>query len=369
MAKDRLSVWGPALAKRILNDSLKLEKGESVVIEAWTRNIPWVDYFIIEARRVGAFPLVIYDSDKAFWYAYESGWLENLGTFGGVDHSIWENADGYVYLYGPSDRTRFLTLPEKDREKAFAFEEEWFRIAKERKIRWARIELTRATPKLAREYGVNYEKWMKELFEASTINPNELSTLGNDLAQKMQGGSALSITHPNGTHLELKLRNRKYSVWDGTAGSMERHGLGTTVPSGALLTSVDEQFAEGKIISNQLVRFGTGRGVGVGAKWEFKSGRLENYSYQEGKGEFETDLKRIGSERVKPALFSIGLNPKIRKAPLFEMYERGTVSFAIGSNAEIGGDTKGDQTSWIALRGANVTVDGKPITRSGKIVG
>ncbi len=369
MPKDRISLWGPPLARRILLDCIKLKKGETVAIEAWTRNVPWVDYFIIEARRVGAYPLVTYDSDKAFWYAYENHWFENLGTFSSLDRAVSQTVDAYVYLYGPADRTRLMTIPEDERKQFLAYEDEWFNLAKERKTRWIRVELTRATPKLAREYGVNYEGWLKELYEASTVDPKELSNLGNHLVQKMQGGKALTVTHPNGTNLELRLKNRKYSVWDGTAESnAEMPGHGSTVPSGSVLTSVDEQFAEGKIISNQLIRFGTGRGVGVGAKWVFNSGRLEDHSYQRGGSEFESDLKRIGEDKIKPALFSIGLNQKIRKAPLFEIYESGTISFAIGSNEEVGGDTKGEFHSWIVLRGANVSVDGKAIIRGGRIV-
>jgi leucyl aminopeptidase (aminopeptidase T) len=368
MPKDRISLWGPPLARRILLDCIKLKKGETVAIEAWTRNVPWVDYFIIEARRVGAFPLVIYDSDKAFWYAYENHWFENLGALSPLERALWQNADAFVNLYGPADRTRLLTIPEEERKEFLAFEDEWFNIVKERKTRWVRVELTRATPKLAREYGVNYESWLKELFEASTMDPKELSTLGNRLVQKMQGGKVLTITHRNGTNLELRLKNRKYSIWDGTTEVEGMSGHGSTVPSGSVLTSVDEQFAEGKIISNQVIRFGTGRGVGTSAKWVFKSGHLEDYSYQKGVNEFESDLKRIGEEKIKPALFSIGLNPKIRKAPLFEIYERGTISFAIGSNEEVGGETKGEFHSWIVLRGASVSVDGSAIIRSGKIV-
>jgi leucyl aminopeptidase (aminopeptidase T) len=369
MARNYPAMWGPALARSILQDYLELKKGDKLVVEAWTKNLPWVDSFLIEARRLGALPLVVYESDAAYWESFENGWLESLGTFTPTDRAILENTDAYVYLYGPADRYRLLTLPPEKLKQIVNFEHDWFKLAAEKGLRWCRVELTRATPKLAREYGVSYQRWIKELFEASTLKPRELSDLGTPLAKKIEEGESILISHPNGTNLELRLKERRSFVWDGKADEvMVKTGHGSTIPSGAVLTSVDEQFGEGQIISNQITRYGTGRGIGTGIKWTLKGGRLEDYSLQQGKNEFLKDLKAIGEGNVKPAVLIIGLNQKIRKAPLFEIYERGTVSFALGANEEMGGETKGHERTWITLRGANVSVDGEKIIHKGKIV-
>jgi leucyl aminopeptidase (aminopeptidase T) len=367
MPKDHSSDWGPLIARRILADCLEVKAGETVLVEAWTKNLPWAECFEVEARELGALPLITYDSDAAYWKAFENGRLESIGTFSALDKALFQNANAFVYLYGPSDRSRLLRLPEDVLKQLFAYEHDWMKLVSEGNLRWCRVELTRVTPKLAKEYGVNYERWLKEIFEASMVEPGTLSELGKRVSEKIERGKVLRITHPNGTDLELHLNNRRSIVSDGKSNKeagMATHG--STIPSGAVLTSVDEDYAEGSIISNQITRFGTGRPSGVGAKWTMRGGHLQEYSYYRGVEEFRKDLKKIGEGMTKPAGISIGLNPKIRKAPLFEIYEKGAISFAIGSNEEFGGGTKGHNRTWIVVRGATAYVDGEAIVRNGK---
>jgi leucyl aminopeptidase (aminopeptidase T) len=367
--KNRVAAWGPNLARAVLSNCIGLQKGQSVVVEAWTKNLPWVDAFLVEARRIGAFPLVYYESDAAFWETQESEASESLGVLTPLDRALLQVADAYVYFYGPSDRRRFLTLPKDQFKQLINYEHEWHNIASERGIRLCRVELTRATPKLARDFGVNYEKWIRELYEASIIDPESISRSGKNLAKKLETGERLEIKHDNGTDLKLNLKRRRTFVWNGRYDEeLGKLGHGATLPSGAVMTTLDEGYAVGQIVSNQTVRFGTGRGTAKGVTWIFKEGRLIDYTFRTGREEFLKDVADIGDQNLKPAFFSVGLNPKIHISPLFESFEKGTVSFSIGANEELGGESKGKHHSWISLRGANVIIDGESVVRAGKLV-
>ena len=362
--------WSPRLAKSILHESLQLKKGEALTIEVWTRALPWVDAFIIEARRIGAHPMVIYDSDKAFWTSVDEGNAKNLGTVGTQEWAALKETNAYVFFYGPADRTRFHGLPHRTFESLTGYEKEWFEVAKRKGIRWCRIELARATRALAKEYGVDYDAWKNELLHASLIDPAVMRREGKSIANRLLTGRSLEITHSNGTHLDLRLKGRKPLVDDGIVDEDDvKSGFGVTnVPAGVVSVALDEEFGEGTFRANRQTKHGPSKGSSDGGEWIFKAGRLVKYNYSRGLKQFEQGFLKAGeNEKSSISSLSIGLNPKIQESPLFEDQERGTVSLFIGSNEALGGSISGDYNSWLFLRGADVTVDGEPLLKKGKL--
>ena len=107
-----IKAWAPRLARNVLRNSLALKKGERVTIEAWTRALPWLDSFLIEARKMGLIPMAIYDSDNAFWANVEDGRAKSLGVIGAQEWATLRETDAYVYFWGPADRTRWHNLPQ-----------------------------------------------------------------------------------------------------------------------------------------------------------------------------------------------------------------------------------------------------------------
>ena len=366
-----VKAWAPRLAKSVLRDALRLKEGETVTIEAWTRSLPWVDAFLVEARAMGARPMVIYDSDDAFWTNIEHGREKSLGTLGRQELAAIKESDAYIYFWGPSDRTRWHKLPDSTMKSLTAYEDEWFKVAEEKGLRFCRIELGRATVELAKEYGISYTEWVEELLEASTIRPESMMRNGKKIAERIEKGSQIIITHDNGTKLELRLKGRKAFVDDGVIDEDDvKAGHGDcTIPSGYVMVALDEDFAEGKFKSNITTSHFASRGRSGGGEWIFKQGKLSKYSYQIGEKNFSRLYQNGGEIRDRVGKLHIGLNPKIHHiAPLLEDQELGVVSLFIGSNEWLGGTNKGDFTSWLNLRGANLTIDGEPLLKNGKIV-
>ncbi len=366
-----IKAWAPRLARSVLRNSLGLKKGEMVTIEAWSHALPWVDAFLVEAREMGVNPMVIYDSDAAFWKNVEEGRAKNLGVLGAQELTALKETDAYVYFWGPSDRTRWHKLPSATVRALTAYEEEWFKVAKEARLRWCRVELSRATEELAKEYGINYSEWVRELFEASTVNPEPMIRNGRKIAEKFENGSEVAITQRNGTKLELRLKGRKPFVDDGVVDEADvQAGFGeSNVPSGVVTVAVDESFAEGNFKANRPTRHGPSRGRSDEGEWTFENGRLSKYSYGHGERDFSRlYLKADHGVRDRPAILSIGLNPKIRDSPLFEDQELGVVAVYLGSNEWLGGSNEGDFHSWLLLRGADLKVDGEELLKAGKVV-
>jgi leucyl aminopeptidase (aminopeptidase T) len=365
-----IQAWAPRLARSVLKNSLGLKKGETVTIETWTRALPWVDAFIVEARQIGAHPMVLYDSDEAFWKNIAEGRAKNIGEIGAQELAALKETNAYVYFWGPADRTRWHKLSDATLKAVSAYEEEWFKIAKERGMRWCRVELGRATEQLAKEYGLSYNSWMKELLEASTLPPAQMVREGRKIAEKFENGRDVLITHSNGTRLELRLKGKKPSVDDGVVDEADvKSGFGEiNIPSGVVTSIVDESFAEGKYVANRPTNFGPSRGRGDEAKWTFRNGKLTKYSYAGGQKNFERLYLKAGEDRDRPGILSIGLNPKVHDAPLFEDQERGVIAVYIGANEYFGGSNKGEFRTWALLSGADLSIDDEPVLKAGKIV-
>jgi len=367
-----IETWGPKLARNVLHNDLSLKKGETVTIEAWTRALPWIDPFVIEARKMGVTPFVMYESENAFWANVDSGRAKVLGQLGAQEKAAIRKSDAYIYFWGPADRARWYRLPKSTLDSLTAYEDEWFKLAKENKLRWCRIELARVTEELAKDYRIGYREWTRELLEASTIDPQPMVKKGKLIAERFENGRRVLITHRNGTKFELGLSRRKCYVDDGviTEDDVEAGFGESTVPSGVVVVAVDESVAEGRYVSNLPTRLGLAqfKEQSDNGVWNFQNGRLTSYNYRKGKKSFDRMYAAAGEERDRPGILSIGLNPKIRMAPFFEDQEYGVVTCYIGANDWLGGTNKGEFKSWMALRGTDLQVDGEYILKAGKIV-
>ena len=362
--------WAPKIARNVLRNTLNVKKGDALTIEVWTKSLPWVDAFLIEARKIGSKPFVVYESDKAFWTNVEEGRAKDLGVLGPQEWASLRETNAYVFFWGPSDRIRWHRLTKDTENDVTGYEDDFFKLFKEKRIRWCRMELARATEESAKEYGIDYGEWVRELLEASAYNPESMVKNGRLIGSKLENGRRLKITHPNGTELELRLKGRKSYIDDGVVDDADIDaGFGEcTIPSGVVMVAVDESYSEGNIKSTRPTRHGPSRGTSEEGQWSFKNGRLAKYAYKKGEKEFSTLYKKAGPERDIPAILSIGLNPRIHNSPLLEDQAHGAVNFYIGSNEWLGGSTKGDFRSWLTLEGADVMIDDEPLLKAGKIV-
>ena len=362
--------WAPKLARNVLRNTLGVKEGETLTIEAWPRALPWLDAFLIEARKTGVHPMVIYESESAYWTNIDQGRSESLGKIGAQEWAALKESNAYVFFWGPADRIRWHKLSDATLKSLTAYEEEWFKIMKDRGMRMCRLELSRATEELAQQYGISYSGWVRELLEASTLDPKQMVREGRKISATLERGSKVLISHSNGTKLELRLKGRKPYVDDGVVDEADvKAGFGeSTVPSGVVMVAVDEEFAEGRFNANRPTRFGPSKGLTDQGRWDFENCRLAKFKYAKGEKEFNRLYVKAGPERDRIGILTIGLNPKIRDSPLFEDQERGVVTIYVGVNEWLGGANKGEFRTWLVLRGADVTVDGEPLLRAGKIV-
>ncbi len=358
------------LARLVVGQALRVKRGESVTVEAWSHALPWATACVREIVQRGAQPMILYNDDPTYWGLVGAGRTRELGTLGDHERAALAKTDAYIYFEGPEDRGRLHALDDSTRRTLFGWEDAWWSTAKKGGLRCAWVLLGRAVASSARFHGIPLARWRSELVQASLVDPAGMQRDGARLAKRLAGGRTLLIRHPNGTRLELRLRGRVPIVHDGI---IDRRDLSNghfleEIPSGYIPVAVDERYAEGTILSNVASHAMDGHTVVSGARWTFKDGRLVRFDHARGGEHLAREYAAAPEDgRDRPAVISIGLNPAIRSAPIVSDQRKGRLMFMVGGNSSHGGSNANPFHAYLLLDGATVEVDGRPILRAGRI--
>lgn len=360
------------LARNLLQNVLQIKRGENLLIETWSSTLPWAASLVLEARMVGARPLLLVEDEATFWQSVKEAPAANVGQVGSHDWAALKESDAHVYFYGPLETTLEDALPRSILARMNAGDHEWFRLIEKYGVRSVRWDLGRTSDRWAKKYGVGLAEWRRELIDASLVDPRAMQRSGARIGGALRRGREVHITHPNGTDLTLRLAGRRPSVHDGVidASDVRAGDVWTVVPSGVVTVAVDETFAEGTFVPDitgvMFVR-GVEEPLAPGS-WTFRKGHLTGFSHRTGDERFRRAYKALGPGKDRPGLLSIGLNAKISSIPLLFDQEQGVVTLAIGRNSHQGGSTQTPRfTAYRSLRGASVEVDGERIVDGGHL--
>jgi leucyl aminopeptidase (aminopeptidase T) len=360
------------MARMVLTRTLRVRPGESVAIETWDSTVAWANAFVLETRRLGAYPVLLYVDEGTFWKTLDLAGAKILGVSGRHEWAMLERTNAYVTFWGPSDVVRESRLPDSTRSEMTAYDDHWFEIANRTGLRLVRMYLGRVSAASARGYGVDEEAWRRQLVEAALVDPVPMHRTALKIADRLRKGSVLEVRHPNGTELRLRLRHRDPRVDSGVLpprpGSRARGTSGSpgvqevSIPAGVVMVAPDEESGDGRFIANEPSD--SLDGPVVGGEWTIRDGQLVGYSYRSGGESFERSYRRTGPRVARPGLICVGLNPKIRDAPLMRDQRLGTITFSLGGNRWAGGQTDGHGfMPYLHLSDAELRVDGKVLVR------
>jgi len=354
------------LAQLVLTRSLRLRRGQSVIIETWPHAIDLAEEFVVQARRLGIRPMVLYEGERSFYDSQRLARVADGAAISAPELAAVAATDAYVYLPGPADPKRWAELPTARKAVINRWLETWNHALRGRGVRACYAFFAAGTEAAAREYGVDLASWRREIREGSVVDPATFRKSSRRMTARLRSGRRVTITHPNGTHIDLGLAGRIPFLEDGSVDEEDvRAGhYWTVVPGGFLTVALDERFAEGRFVANRLSRHR--RGVNTGAQWTFHGGRLISYESEDNTGVFAEAFRTGGPGHDRPALLSVGLNSRIRNSPLQDDQGRGVVSLYIGANDHFGGRTRSSFVDYALLEGADVLVDGRPIVRAGE---
>ena len=358
-----------ALAKNVLSKTLRIKKGDNVVIETWSETLPWAKPFVVEARKMGANPMLLYEDEESFWEAVKTGNGKHTGRVGSHEWAALDKSAAYVFFFGPSEWTRRDDLPAKSLAGVAAYNPEWYRRAAKSKVRGARLYLGRTSQVAADRWKLDLDDWREELVRASLVPPAEMHAMGTRVGERIRKGKVATVNHPNGTQLTLKLGKFPIQLDDALVdeADLKAGNNMATIPGGVVGSAVDHTSASGVIVGNHTTY--PDSGPVSGGRWTFANGHLTGQSYDSGGDPIKAayaKAPRAGRDRLSQ--MTVGLNPEISKLPQMEDQELGSLLFRIGGNTFLGGKNKSPFGAWIVVTGADLSIDGKPVVQAGKIV-
>jgi len=361
-----------ALARNVLRNTLRVKRGENLLIETWSTTLPWAEATVLEARILGARPMLLLEDEATYWKSLAEAPVAHVGQTGSHDWAALKASDAHLYFYGPMDTEREEALPDSVARRVSANDHEWFRLVGKFGVRSARFDLGRTSEFSAKRYGVDVAEWRRELIDGATVDPRTLQRDGARIGEIFRRGRDAHVTHPNGTDLHFHLAGRRPKVDDGVVDEADvRAGnVVAVVPSGVTIVSVDETFAEGRFVGNitGVMFVPNGERAIEGGDWTFRRGRLTKYDFERGGDDFRREFERSGPSKGRPALIAVGLNPRISSIPLMFDQERGVVTIAVGRNSWVGGRTRAPHfAAYQSLRGATLQVDGETVVDAGAV--
>jgi leucyl aminopeptidase (aminopeptidase T) len=178
--------------------------------------------------------------------------------------------------------------------------------------------------------------------------------------KRFQKGREVRVTSSKGTDLSFSIEGRRWIIDDN--GLCHRRGSITNLPAGKVFIAPQEKTANGKIVIDGAFMGTTDALVEI----EVKDGMATNISgYTEA-----ASLMDRGKCARTICEFGVGMNPhsKIIGNILEDQKALGTVHFGFGDNSTFGGDVKCDIHVDGMILKPDVSIDGKPIIKKGKLI-
>jgi leucyl aminopeptidase (aminopeptidase T) len=354
------------LAREVLTEYLGLRSGETVTVEAWSHALPWARAFVVEARRLGADPLLAVEDEEAFFQSLATLPTRRLPS---APASLAVSSDAYVYFGGPEEFPRLFGIGPADLRAVLGrHDPAWRNAARTARMRVARLGISAATTPAAHRYGVDLDGWRSELIAASSVGPDRLARAAHPLLRRLARARRIRVRHANGTDVSAELVPGAIRVDDGrSARGPPRYSV--EVPTGRIVLPLRTRSAQGRWEANRALydRYSDAP-VQLGAQFRLARGALDEFSFDRGGEAFAIAYAAGGRRRDAVEALVVGLNPKISRAPETAELAAGTISLVLGGNLELGGRNRAPFSRISSLAGADVTLDDRPWISAGRPV-
>lgn len=355
-----------ALAHATIAGCLRLRPGEMLTVETWSHALAWARPFALEARRLGAEPIVVVEDEGEFFRSLSSGSRRPVPQ---ASRALPAVSDAYVYFGGPEAFPRLFGLRPEDLSAAVdRHGSRWRAVALRRPLRAVRMAIAGVTPTASERYGVDLDSWRREVVAASLVPPSRLDAGAVRRVRRLTRARQVHVAHSNGTEFRAELRAGRWTEEVGRPGRSPRQidPVWGRVPSGLLFVPLAPRSAEGTWESNRPTydRYAEPP-VGLGARFEFSDGRLRQFSFDRGGEAFAERYRRGARGRGAPIGLTFGLNPRIDRAPEVGELAEGTVGLVLGAVDASSGRSASPVLYHSLLSEPDVELDGRPWLREG----
>jgi len=360
------------LAQRLVTQSAAVKEGEIVYITGRPQDAELLENIAVNARKLGAFPIVEYSSDrlaKRLFFDVPEKYDAQADKIGAelakiVDVNISLANNTTQDLLEGADPKRTATRGKANEPIVQAFLKNNVR----------NVEVGNdlyPTPWRAERYGMTEDALASAFWNGVSIDYSELQAHGEQVKTVLAAGNEVHITNPNGTDLKVRVQGRPVLVSDGiiSAEDIKQGGAAVSVylPAGEVFTTPVPGTAEGKVVNTRT--YFRGKQVDnltltfAGGKTTAMTGSGPGYAGLKAEYDAVDDARKDLF-----AFVDLGINPKVTlpaNSTVGTWVPAGAVTVGTGVNTWAGGDNSVPYGLTMYLPGSTVMLDGKAIVENG----
>jgi leucyl aminopeptidase (aminopeptidase T) len=359
------------LATTLITANAGVKADDIVLITGTAEDIQLLEDLAVQARKVGAHPLIAVGSDRLERRMFvdvppeldtQSPRLAlELARIVNVQISVPTGNDPNLLADVPAER--------------FAARVKNFQavVAAEREHGLRYVELGNdmyPTDWRAERFGVSRDELSDLFWSAVQVEPALLQASGEAIRSRLEKGKILRITDPNGTDLEVGIEGRTAYVSDGVIEEADLArgpaGRSAWLPAGEVYVTPVPGTARGKVVIDRS--YVEGQEI-QGLTLEFEDGRVTSMTAASGLDRLKALYDAADDAKAALGVVDIGLNPSLaaNKDRMRSWTPAGMVSVGIGNNTWAGGDNSSN-FGWNGhLAGATVTIDGETVVEGGNL--
>ena len=345
------SLYGQ-VARRVLGKSLSVKKGETLVVETWNNGLPFARHVVVEARKIGAIPITLFEDEEAYVEGVKEGDADSLGVMGRHEQAMLSGSDAYVFIPGPPIGALSRKLERKEVAASTRYNQSWYAMAAEAKVRGARLPFGYVDRDVAKALGKSVDAIVAHQLRGALTDFDAVGAKARAIVPSLGDGAKVKLATP-GAELSFTLKGES-EINDGVVDSQDlaTEDNMTYVPPGYVYKHIDPESADGTVSLSPMV---TIHGTIKDSQFQFEGGRLVRWSSKSSAAALKKTVEAVAHEsRVATGLL-IGLNPDLK-------YGYGQNTLVSGVIAvRCGGVT-------LTTKDGSLTSDGKRIVARGKLL-
>lgn len=352
MPEESLDKLYTKVAKKILKETLRVKKGESVTVETWDNGLPFARIALAEARKMGCPASMIYEDEWAYVEGVRKAPDGAVGIMGKNEYGLLSGTDAYIFVPGPVIGPYSKTLKPEERIRSTRYNSSWYSTAKKAGLRGARLSFGYVGEDLASLLGRKADEVVQAQLEGALVDFGRVSRTASKIAPLLSDGAEAELETGRSV-LRFTLRG-ECSIQDGIVDDRDKKAGDNMayVPPGFVSKDVDPKSANGRVtLTDSLTRLG----VVSRADLEFKEGKLVAWESKD-RSLLKKLFDPIPAEERRLELLGIGVNPRFA-------YGLGQDRFVSGSVTVAGFGLTG------AVKKGNLRVEGSKVTENGRLGG
>jgi leucyl aminopeptidase (aminopeptidase T) len=296
------------VAKKVLTETLRVKKGDSLTVETWESGLPFARRALAEARAMGCTAVMIYEDEWAYVEGVRRGPEDTVGLMGKNEYGLLSGTDAYIFIPGQALDPLSKTLSHEERARATRYNASWYEAAQKARLRGARLSFGYVGRDLAKALGKDVRDVVRGRLNGALVDFTQISRSASKVSSLLADGASSELM-TMGTTLRFSLKG-EITVEDGVIddGDLKRGNNMAYIPPGFVSKEVDPVSAEGSIVLTDSL---TDYGVVSRVRLEFKEGKVVSWG-----STADEKLKKlfdaVPREKRRLESLTVGLNPRLK---------------------------------------------------------